>query len=418
MGMTIAEKILAKAGNKTDVVPGDIIWANVRTAMMDDILGPRIEIAEKMQELGANIWDKDKVVVVLDHYSPAANVKQAEILKFTREWAQKQNVKYYEGEGPCHQVLCEKGYNVPGTVVVGTDSHTCTSGAFGAFGTGIGSTEMVGVLATGTIWLKVPESIYVQWKGSLTPGVYAKDMVLKTIGDIGHAGATYKVLEFAGNTVRNLSLDERMCLSNMTVEAGAKAGLVEPDEKVMAWVKEHNVQDYEFFHSDADAKYIEKRLYDAKQLVPQVACPHKVDAVKDVDKLGEIVIDQAYVGSCTGGRYDDLLAAEKIIRGHKVAPHVRMLVSPASTEIYEKALKNGLLQSFVAAGARILPPTCGICLGLHSGILASKERCISSTNRNFIGRMGSKEAEIYLGSAATVAASAIAGVITDPRKYL
>ena len=374
MGMTLAEKILAKTGDKPDVTPGDIVWANVQTAMMDDILGPRIEIAEKMQELGASIWDKDKVVVVLDHYSPAANVKQAEILKFTREWAQSQNVKYYEGEGPCHQVLCEKGHIVPGTVAVATDSHTCTYGALGAFGTGIGSTEMVGVLATGKIWLKVPESIFVEWKGSLTPGVYAKDMVLKTIGDIGHAGATYKVLEFAGSTVKALSLDERMCLSNMAVEAGAKAGLIEPDEKVMAWVKEHGIKDYEFFHSDANAKYIEKLLYNSEQLVPQVACPHKVDAVKDVDKLGEVTIDQAYVGSCTGGRYDDLVAAEKMIRGRKVAPHVRMLVSPASTEIYEKALKNGLLQSFVAAGARILPPTCGICLGLHSGILAAGER--------------------------------------------
>lgn len=418
MGMTLAEKILAKASGRESVAAGEIVWAKVQTAMMDDILGPRVEIAEKLKELNAKVWDQKKAVVVLDHYSPAANLNQAEILKFTRDWAIETGIPYFEGEGPCHQVLAEKGYDVPGTVVVGTDSHTCTSGAFGAFGTGIGSTEMIGVLATGEIWLKVPQTILVNWAGKLPHGVYAKDIALKTIKDLGHAGATYMALEFAGETTRTLPLDERMCLTNMAVEAGAKTGLVEPDDVILNWAKEHHLTDFELMKGDQDASYYAKYDYKAEDLVPQVACPHNVDNVYDVNDLDSMPINQAYIGSCTGGRYEDLIAAEKVIRGKKVAKGVRFLISPASTEIYKKALNTGLLESFIEAGARILPPTCGICLGLHSGILASGERCISSTNRNFIGRMGSKEAEIYLGSAATVAASAVAGVIADPRQYL
>lgn len=418
MGMTLAEKILAKASGRESVAAGEIVWAKVQTAMMDDILGPRVEIAEKLKELNAKVWDPKKAVVVLDHYSPAANLNQAEILKFTRDWAIETGIPYFEGEGPCHQVLAEKGYDVPGTIVVGTDSHTCTSGAFGAFGTGIGSTEMIGVLATGEIWLKVPQTILVNWAGKLPHGVYAKDIALKTIKDLGHAGATYMALEFAGETTRTLPLDERMCLTNMAVEAGAKTGFVEPDDVILNWAKEHHLTDFELMKGDQDASYYAKYDYKAEDLVPQVACPHNVDNVYDVNDLDSMPINQAYIGSCTGGRYEDLVAAEKVIRGKKVAKGVRFLISPASTEIYKEALNTGLLESFIEAGARILPPTCGICLGLHSGILASGERCISSTNRNFIGRMGSKEAEIYLGSAATVAASAVVGVIADPRHYL
>jgi 3-isopropylmalate/(R)-2-methylmalate dehydratase large subunit len=418
MGMTLAEKILARSSNSTSVRPGDIVWAKVQTAMMDDILGPRIEIAEKFKKLNVPIWDRQKVVVIIDHYSPAANVKQAEIIKFTRDWAIANQVRYYEGEGPCHQLLAEKGYNVPGTVVVGTDSHTCTSGAFGAFGTGIGSTEMIGVLATGEIWLKVPESIRINWQGKLPQGVYAKDIALKTIGDIGLAGATYMALEFTGSTIHALPLDERLCITNLAVEAGAKTGLIEPDEIMSKWVKEHNIEDYALLTSDPDANYRLVKNYDAEALIPQVACPHNVDNVRNVIAMEKTPINQAYVGSCTGGRFEDLVAAEKVIRNRKIAPGIRFYISPASSEIYNRALEAGLLKSFVEAGAHILPPTCGICLGLHSGILASGERCISSTNRNFIGRMGSREAEIYLGSAATVAASALAGYIADPREYL
>lgn len=418
MGMTLAEKILAHASGKEAVHQGDIIWADVQTAMMDDILGPRIEIAEKFKELGVPIWDKNKVVVVLDHYSPAANEKQADILKFTREWCQENQIRHFEGEGPCHQILAEYGYDIPGTVVVGTDSHTCMSGAFGAFGTGIGSTEMIGVLALGQIWLKVPETMLVKWNGKLPSGVYAKDISLKTIGDVGHAGATYMALEYAGDTIHQLSLDERLCITNMAVEAGAKTGLIEPDEIIVQWLKERHIENYELFKGDPDAEYQSILTYDASLLVPQVACPNNVDNVTDVTELKEVPIDQAYVGSCTGGRLEDIAAAAEVIKGRHVAPEIRFYVSPASSTVYQQAMQAGYLAILAEAGARILAPTCGICLGLHSGILAAGETCISSTNRNFIGRMGSKEAKIYLGSAATAAASAITGHITDPRNFL
>ncbi len=418
MGMTIAEKLLARASGQVKVQPGDIVWVDVDVAMMDDVLGPRIEIADKMQELGAKIWNTDKVVVILDHYSPAANVQQAEILKFTRDWAQKNNVRYYEGEGPCHQILAEKGYDLPGSIVVGTDSHTCMSGAFGAFGTGIGSTEMIGVLATGQIWLRVPHTARIDWQGALAPGVFAKDIALKTIQDIGHAGATYMALEFSGDTIQKLPMDERMCLSNMAVEAGAKAGLIAADDTVKQWLAERQIHDGIYVNSDQNAVYQIEKRYAAAELQPLVACPHDVDNVDEAKNLAGVHIDQAYIGSCTGGRYSDLVAAEKIMRGRKIAPNIRVLVSPASSEVYKRALDEGLLGSFVEAGARILPPTCGICLGLHSGVLAAGETCISSTNRNFLGRMGSRKASIYLGSAATVAASALTGQVTDPREFL
>lgn len=418
MGMTLAEKLLARASRQAVVKPGDIVWANVDAAMMDDVLGPRIEIADKLKELGATIWDTDKVIVISDHYYPAATVQQAEIVKFTREWAQSNQVCYVEGEGPCHQILAEKGYNIPGGVVTGTDSHTCTSGAFGSFGTGIGSTEMIGVLATGQIWLRVPQTIRVEWQGLLQPGVFAKDIALQTIKDIGHSGATYMALEFAGNTLQELSMDERMCISNMAVESGAKVGLIAADDTVRQWLLERNISKGIYLDSDPDAVYIDKKQYAAAALEPLVACPHNVDNVAAAKNLAEVRIDQAYIGSCTGGRYSDIAAAEKVLRNRKIAPNVRLLVSPASIEIYKRALKEGLLESLVEAGARILAPTCGICLGLHSGVMAGGEACISSTNRNFLGRMGSKEANVYLGSAATVAASALTGHVADPREFL
>jgi 3-isopropylmalate/(R)-2-methylmalate dehydratase large subunit len=415
--MTLAEKLLAKASGQTQIQAGDIIWANVDAAMMDDVLGPRIEIAEKLEKLKAKIWDRDKVVLILDHYTPPANAQQADILKFTRDWAQQQNICWYEGEGPCHQIMAEKGYDLPGSLVVGTDSHTCMAGAFGSFGTGIGSTEMIGVLATGQIWLRVPKTINAQWQGILGTGVYAKDMALRTVQDIGHAGATYMALEFTGDTVYGLPMDERMCLTNMAVETGAKVGLIAPDDVVQRWLKERQIEGGVYLTGDADAAYLQTRTYNAAELEPLVACPHSVDNVDVVRNHTHIRIDQAYLGSCTGGRYTDLVAAEKVIRGRKIPANVRFLVSPASNEVYKRALEDGLLLSFVEAGARVLPPTCGICGGLHSGALAAGENCLTSTNRNFLGRMGSKESNIYLGSAATVAASAITGHLTDPREF-
>lgn len=419
MSMTMAEKIIARAACKGTVKPGEFIWVDVDTAMMDDLLGPRVVIAEQIKKLGNQIWDKDKVVIISDHYAPAANITQAEILQFTRNWAREYGVmKYFEGIGPCHQILAEKGFDIPGTLLVGTDSHTCTAGAFGCFGTGIGSTEMLGVLVSGQIWLRVPETIRIIWNGTLQAGVYAKDLVLKTIGRLGQAGATYKVMEFAGTCIEELSVEARMTLCNMAVEAGAKTGLVAPDEKVFAYLKEIGAGQGSPLVSDTDAIFSEVLDFDAGKLVPQIALPHEVDKVVPVEEAAGEIIQQAYLGSCTNGRFEDLSEAAHILKGRQVAAGVRMLVSPASQSIYNRAIREGVLQILSDAGAIILAPSCGACLGLHSGILAKGEKAISSTNRNFVGRMGHKEAEIFLGSPATVAAAAVAGKICDPRYYL
>jgi 3-isopropylmalate/(R)-2-methylmalate dehydratase large subunit len=420
MNMTLAEKILAKKAGKSKVMPGEIVTAKVDHAMMTDILGPRVQIADELKRLNASIWDKKRAIVVSDHYSPAANVQQAGILKFTRDWAIEQGIEnMFEGIGPCHQILAEKGFSLPGTILVGTDSHTCTAGAFGCFGTGIGSTEMLGVLVTGEIWFRVPESINIVWEGKLSTGVMAKDIILKTIGDIGHAGATYMAMEFKGSTIRDLSMDERMAISNMAIEAGAKVGLIEPDQKTYDFIERTSHKtDYEPLHSDEGAKYSRELKYDASQLVPQVACPHEVDNVENITEVVGTKIDQIYIGSCTGGRMEDLLAAAKILKGRKVSSRSRLLVSPASKDIWREASKKGILEDLSEAGAMILAPSCGACLGLHSGAVGAGENCISTTNRNFIGRMGSKESGVYLSSAVTAAASAIEGQIADPRNYM
>jgi 3-isopropylmalate/(R)-2-methylmalate dehydratase large subunit len=419
MAMNLAEKILARNSNKEQVAPGDIVTAKIDCAMMDDILGPRVQIADELDRLNMEVWDKDRVVVISDHYTPASNVNQANIVKYTRDWSNSNGVEnYYEGQGPCHQVLAENGYSLPGTILVGTDSHTCTAGAFGCFGTGIGSTEMLGVLATGEMWFRVPESIKIVWNGELPKGIMAKDMVLKTIGDIGHAGATYKVMEFKGSTVSQLSMDGRLCIANMAVEAGAKTGLIEHDEKTSEYLKAIEGIEYSPLYSDEEASYSREMYYSAEELVPQVACPHNVDNVKDINEVEGTIIDQAYLGSCTGGRIEDLEIAARIVKGKKVAKGCRLLVSPASHSVWKEASEKGILEILVDAGASLLAPGCGACLGLHSGVLADGEKCISSTNRNFIGRMGSKKSEVYLASPASVASSAIEGCIADPRRYL
>lgn len=420
MGMTISEKILAKAAGVEKASAGEILWAKVDKAMMDDILGPRVEIAEKLKSLDKNIWNKDKVVVISDHYTPPANAKQAEIVKFTREWSAANGIdNYYEFVGPCHQIMVENGHALPGKVIVGTDSHTCMYGAMGAFATGVGSTEMLGVLVTGEIWFKVPETIKVVWDGVLPKGVMAKDVVLKTIGDIGHAGATYKAVEHVGTTIENMIMDERLAISNMAVEMGAKVGIIPSDEKTEAYLAARGITDgYEHYESDADAVYCETRHYKAEALEPVVACPHEVDNVTAIKNVAGTVIHQAYIGSCTGGRYNDLLEASKVLKGRKIAKGVRLLISPASKEVWDACEKDGILRTLSEAGGTILAPSCGACLGLHSGAIAPGEVCISSTNRNFLGRMGSKDSQIYLASPVSVAAAAIEGKIADPRKYL
>ena len=419
MAMTVTEKILAKAAGKTCVGPGEIIQAKVDKAMMDDILGPRIEIAEKMDMLGASVWDPERVTIISDHYTPPASAKQAEIVKFTREWAAANGIAhYYEFAGPCHQVMVEKGRAVPGEVIVGTDSHTCTYGALGAFSTGIGSTEMLGVLATGEIWLKVPQSIKIRFDGSLSRGVMAKDVALRAIGTVGHNGATYCAMEFCGTTFDAMEMDERLCVANMAVEAGAKNGIIPCDGITRAYLAEHGIPQGEAFFSDPDAVYSAVHTFDAAKLEPLCACPHEVDNVTEISNLGDVKIHQAYIGSCTGGRYHDLKLAAELLSGKKVAKGVRLLVSPASREIWEQCSRDGILHTLSEAGAVILASSCGACLGVHSGAIGAGEVCISSTNRNFIGRMGSKRGDVYLASPLSVAASAAAGKIVDPRTML
>lgn len=422
MGKTMAEKILARAAGLPSVSAGDIVTASVDCAMMDDILGPRVvddSVSHFHKEL--TIWDPQKTVVICDHYAPSGTIHQADIVVYTRKWAQEHGItdNYFESVGPCHQILAENGFSLPGTLQVGTDSHTCTAGAFGCLGTGIGSTEMAGVLFTGKIWLRVPESILFLWEGTLGPGVMAKDVILKSIGDIGHAGATYQSMEFSGSAIRSLSMDERMCISNMCVEAGAKCGLIAPDEKTEDYLKAHNcLRPHEGLCSDPDARYVRTLEYDAGSLIPQVACPHNVDNVRSITEVRGTHMDRAYLGSCTGGRLNDLKIAARILKGKKVHQGTKLLVSPASQKIWKETAALGILSDLADAGAVILAPTCGACLGVHSGILGGGETCISASNRNFKGRMGSKESFVYLASPATVAASAIEGALADAREYL
>ncbi len=417
MGFTMSEKIMAAASGRETVRADDILWVDIDKAMMDDVLGPRLEIADILKEMKAEVWDIDRVIIISDHYTPPANVTQADIVKFTRDWAEENQIpNYYEFDGPCHQVMVEKGHVLPGGIVVGTDSHTCTYGALASFGTGVGSTEMAGVLATGQTWMKVPKSIKVVWSGKLNERVMAKDISLKTIGKIGHSGATYQAIEYCGETIRNLPMDERFCLSNMAVEAGAKAGLIGYDQITAEYLRKFGVtQDFNHVNADKDAIYSKVYEFSANTLVPQIACPHEVDNVFDVTDVEPLKIHQAYIGSCTGGRYLDLKSAADLLKGHKIAKGIRLLISPASKEIYNQCLQEGILQTLAEAGATILASSCGACLGIHSGAIAGGERCISTTNRNFLGRMGSKQSEVYLASPVAVAAAAITGRITDPR---
>ena len=419
MAMTISEKLLARAAGKSEVHVGEIVQARVDKAMMDDILGPRIEIAENMEMLGAKVWDPSRVTIISDHYTPPANAKQAEIVKFTREWAQAHGIEhYYEFAGPCHQVMVEKARVSPGELVVGTDSHTCTYGALGAFSTGIGSTEMLGVLVMGELWLKVPQTIKIQFDGALPQGVMAKDVALRTIGTVGHNGATYKALEFCGSTFEQMPMDERLCVTNMAVEAGAKNGVIPCDEITQAYLAEHHIPSGTAFRSDPDAEYSAAYTFDAAELVPLCACPHEVDNVTEIENVSQTAIHQAYIGSCTGGRYNDLKMAAELLKGKKIAKGIRLLISPASREVWEACDRAGILTTLSEAGATILASSCGACLGIHSGAIGAGEVCVSATNRNFIGRMGSKLGDVYLASPLSVAASAVTGRLTDPRTML
>mgnify|MGYP000740090991 CR=1 FL=1 len=418
--MNITEKILAKASNKNVVSPGEIVNADVDMVMIHDLTGPLA--IEAFKRIGVNrVWDNQKIVIILDHQVPAESVKAAELHKMLRQFAKEQKIRIYDvGRGGiCHQVMPEKGHVLPGTVILGADSHTCTYGAFGAFATGIGSTEAAAVFATGKIWLKVPESIKINVTGQFQKYVAPKDLILHIIGKLGVDGATYKSVEFTGPTIRGMSVAGRMTLCNMTVEMGAKNGIVEPDEATRKFLEGRTAKPlmpFEPLRSDADAAYEKVVDIDVSDLTPQVACPPSVDNVKPASEMSSVQIEQAFIGSCTNGRIEDLRAAAEILKGRKIKEGVRALVIPASQEVYLQALKEGLIEVFTEAGAMVCGSTCGPCLGGHIGLLASGETCISTSNRNFIGRMGSTQANVYLASPATVAASAVTGRITDPRE--
>ncbi|MGD9130668.1 MAG: homoaconitase large subunit [Candidatus Bathyarchaeota archaeon] len=415
--MNIIEKILAKASNKKQVSPDDIVEANIDVAMTHDLTGPLA--IKSFNEIGAKkVWDSNKIVVILDHLVPASSIISAGLHKTVRNFVEEQGIKnfYDVGRGGvCHQVMPEKGHIRPGDVIVGSDSHTCTYGAFGAFATGIGSTEMAAVFATGKLWFRVPEVIKVNVTGKLPKMVTPKDVTLNIVGRIGADGAIYKGLEFGGSTIRNMSVDGRMVLSNMAVEMGAKAGIIEPDQKTLDYVKARTDKPFKPVKSDLDSTYEKVVDVDVSDLEPQVAVPHSVDNVKPVSEVDDTEVDQAFIGSCTNGRLEDLRSAANILKGKKIARGVRLVVIPASQEIYLDALNEGLIKTFMDAGATVGNPNCGPCLGGHMGILAEGEACISSSNRNFVGRMGSSKSFVYLASPATVAASAIKGKITDPR---
>ncbi|MCS7114685.1 MAG: homoaconitase large subunit [Nitrososphaerota archaeon] len=411
--MNITEKILAKASGKKEVAPKEIVEAKVDVVMVNDLTGPLA--VEAFKKIGVSrVWDNKRIVIVLDHLAPASSERAAELHKIMRNFAWEQGIEgfYDVGEGVCHQVMVEKGYVKPGGLIVGADSHTCMYGALGAFATGIGSTEAAAVFATGGIWLKVPEAIKINVEGALKKLVTPKDLILHIIGEIGADGAIYKSIEFSGSTIRDMSMDGRMTMCNMVVEMGAKNGIVEPDETTLSYL---NINSAEPLKSDSNAQYEKILEIDAANLEPQVACPHSVDNVKNVREVAGVGVDQAFIGSCTNGRIEDLRLAAQILKGKKVNKRTRLLVIPASREIYMQALKEGLVEIFLKAGAVVCNPTCGPCLGGHLGILAADEVCISSSNRNFIGRMGSTKAHVYLASPATVAASALTGKITDPR---
>ncbi len=417
--MNISEKILAKASGKTSVHPGEIVDANVDVIMVHDLTGPLA--IEAFKKIGiSKVWDNKKVVIILDHQIPAESVKMAELHKMLRKFAAEQAIRLYDvGEGGiCHQVMPEKGYVKPGALIVGADSHTCTYGAFGAFATGIGSTEAAAVFATGKIWLKVPEAIKFDVTGKFQTYVTPKDLILHIIGKVGVDGAIYKSTEFTGPTMRAMSVAGRMTVCNMAVEMGAKNGIVEPDEatlKFLEGIVPNAKEEIKSLKSDADAKYEKTVEINVADLEPQVACPSSVDNVKPVSKVCDVPVNQAFIGSCTNGRIEDLRVAAQILKGKKVKTGVRALVIPASQEVYAQAIKEGLVAIFTEAGALVCGATCGPCLGGHIGLLASGETCVSTSNRNFIGRMGSPEANVYLASPATVAASALTGKLTDPR---
>jgi homoaconitate hydratase family protein len=421
MGMTLAEKILARASGRERVSPDQIVVARVDLAMSHE----NADLVRKsFLEIGlARVWDPSKIVIVFDHRIPAESEKTATTHKAVREFVAAQGIEHFYDVGRggiCHQVLPENGHVRPGMVLVGTDSHTTTHGAFGAFATGIGATEMAGVWAEGALWFKVPSTLRIEVEGEFRPWISAKDLILYIIGKLGADGADYRAVEFDGPAIRRMTVASRMVLANLAMEMGAKVAFTPVDEILLDYLRPRVAEKLEMIAADADAVYERVIQVDAGQdiLEPQIACPHAVDHVQPLSALGEVPVEQAVLGSCTNGRLEDLEVAAHIVAGRAVHPRTRLVVIPASQQIYREAMRLGYLETLVAAGAIINPPGCGPCVGVHQGILAAGETCVSSTNRNFLGRMGSKDSLVYLASPAVVAASAIAGKLAHPKSIV
>ncbi|MCC2096626.1 MAG: 3-isopropylmalate dehydratase large subunit [Hyphomicrobiales bacterium] len=417
--MTLAEKIIARAGGRECVRPGEIVTCGVDLAMIHDSGGPR-RVKPILERLGAGLWDADRVVLITDHYVPANNDETRQIADVTRTFAANHRLKhFYDGLGICHVVLPERGHLKPGMFVVGGDSHSPTGGAFGAYMFGIGATEMAGVLATGEIWVRVPETIAVEWSGSFQAGVTAKDVMLFLCARLGMEGGRYQAVEYSGAAIAGLSMQERMTLSNMTAEIGGQTGLIAPDGVTAEYIRNAGADpgDLTRWHTDAGAQVAERHTFDAIELVPHVAAPHSPANSHPVSEFGRTRINVAYIGACTGAKLVDLRMAAKILRGQKADSSVKLIVAPASRRDQQAAEKEGVLQVLLDAGAQLYPNACGICAG-YGGTLEEDTVCLSSTARNFKGRMGPASAQVYLGSPYTVAASAITGRITDPREFL
>ena len=420
MGMTMTQKVLAAHAGMESVSAGELILVNLDLVLGNDITSP-VAISE-FSKLGIDsVFDKKKVTMVMDHFAPNKDIKAAEQCKMCRNFCGEQQIEHFYDVGQMgieHALLPEKGLVVSGDVVIGADSHTCTYGALGAFSTGVGSTDMAAGMATGKAWFKVPSAIKFVLKGKLQKYVSGKDVILHIIGKIGVDGALYRSMEFTGEGLHNLSMDDRLCMANMAIEAGAKNGIFEVDDKTVEYVHAHSDRMPIIFTADEDAVYDEEYIIDLSEIEPTVSFPHLPENTHLAKDSGDIKIDQVVIGSCTNGRLEDMIAAAEVLKGKKVKEGVRCIVIPATQKVYLEAMEMGLLKTFIEAGAVVSTPTCGPCLGGHMGILAAGERAVSTTNRNFVGRMGHTESEVYLASPAVAAASAVTGRITDPREVM
>lgn len=420
MSMTITEKILAAHVGKETVVPGEFIEAQVDIALGNDVTAPMA--IREFEFFGAKkVFDKDRLVLVPDHYAPNKDIKSAEQCKIMRDFARKHKITHYFEVGQMgveHALLPEQGLVLPGDLIIGADSHTCTYGALGAFSTGVGSTDLAAVMITGKIWFRVPESIKIIFEGQFNRWVSGKDLILYTIGQIGVEGARYMAMEFSGSTMADLDIDSRLSMCNMAIEAGAKNGIIAADEITLQYIKERARRNFTVYQSDEKAQYRKVLRFQTENIQAQVALPPLPENSRSVDEIGNILIDQVVIGSCTNGRISDLRQAAEILKGQKADPRVRLIVIPATQLIYKQAMEEGLLAIFLEAGAAISTPTCGPCLGGYMGVLAAGERCLATTNRNFIGRMGHLKSEVYLSNPAVAAASAITGKISHPREVV